>query len=433
MTISNLPKPESFITSIDVSNYTSINDSPYLSGPKVAAAYGIPSGTGANVKVGIISLGGGFSQADLNRSMTDLGLPNTQVTFVGVDGATNNYTGNYGGADGENALDLVCVASMVPQANVVLYMANNNTSLTYANWVNVFQRAVNEGCDVITHSWGQGEHYRRADFLSAPLNQAAANGITVFVSAGDYGSTASQYDTFLEPTYPATNANVIAVGGTQLTVFSGNSQRYLETVYNNSESGMPSGFGGGGGISTFIPVPSWQANLKYQKYFTANSTVSSPQQLTGRGIPDMSAAMNSYGVWIGSTLYGFSGTSASAPIMAGMMARFISMMGKRPTPGSIQPLMYTNNVFVDITEGNNASDLVVGYSATAAWDPATGLGIPDGNAFYRILSPSGARIKTSANTWSYVSSVKVKTATNTWSNVQTIWTKVDSTTWKQTF
>ena len=70
-------------------NYTSITEPPLLTAPKIATAYNIPASTGANVKVGIISLGGGFNQSDLNQSMADLGLTTGNVTYVGVDGAIN--------------------------------------------------------------------------------------------------------------------------------------------------------------------------------------------------------------------------------------------------------------------------------------------------------------------------------------------------------
>ena len=438
---------KSYITSIEaLPHATSIGEGSLLTGPKVATAYNIPASTGANVKVGIISLGGGYSQTDLNKSLANISLTAPTVTFVPIDGETNTYTGNISTPDGENMLDLVCVASMVPQANVVLYKAktiNDNGSLYLTDYANVFQRAINENCDIITHSWGGAES---TDFLSAPLANASINGISIFVSTGDYGSTVN--GTTVSAGYPATNANVIAVGGTNLSVFSVNTLRSNETVYNNSES-IPGfgGVGGAGGISSMIAVPTWQNGLTYRKYFTSNSSYGPNVTLTsgtlssgiGRGVPDIAAAMNAYGVWMTNTstgvggVYGSSGTSASAPIMAGIFARYVSLTGRRPIPNAIHPVLYGNlNAYYDILTGNNASLLTTGYAASSNWDPVTGVGVPYGNVVYQMVSSGGTTIKTADNTWKYVANVRVKTATNTWSNVRAIWTKTVSG-WQQTY
>jgi len=429
---------------------TSIGEGTLLTGPKISTAYNIPAGTGAGVKVGIISLGGGYSQSDLNRSLADLGLTAPTVTFVPVDGTTNSYTGNPGSADGENALDLVCVASMVPQANIVLYTGQNGFSLTTdpitaaaanrtCGFANVLNRAVNENCDIITISWGAGEKfiiggttYYCGDYMSSALANASANGTSVFVATGDYGSEPTSGANIVAPQYPATNSNIIAVGGTYLSLFSGNTARSSETVYNNSQ--LAGGFGGGGGVSTTISVPSWQTGLTYKQYFTANSTIGPSTLLSGRGIPDISAAMNSYGVWINGTVYGFSGTSASAPIMAGIFARYISIAGRRPIPNSIHPVLYGNlNAYYDIASGNNATiPYINGYAASSNWDPVTGLGVPNGNVVYQMVSSGGTVIKTAANAWNYVANVQVKTAPTTWSNVRAIWTKTING-WSQAF
>ena len=432
-------------------SYTSITTPPLLTAPKITTAYNIPAGNGSGVKVGIISLGGGFSQADLNKSMANLGLTTGNVTFVGVDGTTNTpVTGSL--ADGENALDLVCVAGMVPSANIVLYKGLNsgvyfNTDANTANALNsnssfgnAIQRAVDDNCDVITISWGIFEQKTIGNvvsycgnYLNAPLANAAAKNISVFVSSGDYGSAATSNATIgMSPDYPATNSNVTAVGGTFLSL-TGSNTRSLETVYNNSEVGL-TGVGGSGGVSSIISsLPSYQTNLTYKTY-PGNSV----SNLTTRGVPDISAAMNAYGFWLGNTVHQGSGTSASAPIMAGMVARFISLnSGRRPPGGSggLNKILYQNTgSFYDITTGNNASLLATGYSATVGWDAAVGLSSQaNATQTYQAVTSGGLRIKTASNTWSPVQNVQIKTPANTWSNVKTIWTKVDSITWKQTY
>ena len=430
-------------------SYTSITTPPLLTAPKIATAYNIPASTGSGVKVGIISLGGGFSQADLNKSMANLGLTTGNVTFVGVDGTTNNYTGT--DADVENTLDLVCVAGMVPGANIVLYKgvssgiyfnANANTANALnsnSSFGNAIQRAVDDNCDVITISWGIYEQRTIANvvsycgnFLNAPLANAAAKGISVFVSSGDYGSAATANATIgMSVDYPSSNSNVTAVGGTFLSL-TGSNTRSSETVYNNSEAGLPTGFGGSGGVSSITSLPTYQANLTYKTY-PGNSV----SNLTTRGVPDISAAMNAYGIWLGNTVQGISGTSASAPIMAGMVARFISLNGgRRPPNGSagLNKIFYQNTgSFYDITTGNNASLLATGYSATAGWDAATGLGAQsNATQTYQSVTSAGMRIKT-ADGWQPIQNISVKTSAGTWTTVNKVWSKTDGTTWTQVY
>ena len=431
-------------------NATNIGEGNLLTGPKIVTAYNIPPGNGAGVKIGIISLGGGFSQSDLNRSMTNLGLTTGNVTFIGVNGATNTpVTGSI--ADEENALDLVCVAGMVPSANIVLYKGLNsgvyfdananvaNALNSNSSFGNVIQRAVDDNCDVITISWGINEQKTIGnvvsycgDYLAAPLANAAAKNISVFVSSGDYGSAATANANIgMSVDYPSSNSNVTAVGGTYLTL-TNNNARNSETVYNNSEAGLPTGFGGSGGVSSINALPSYQANLTYKTY--PGNVVS---RLATRGVPDISAAMNAYGYWMSNTVHGGAGTSASAPIMAGMVARFISLNGGRRPPGGsggLNKLFYQNpGSFYDITTGNNASLLATGYSATLSWDAAIGLG-SQSNAIqtYQSVTSAGVRVRTSAG-WTPVQNIKIKGPDNQWGNVKAVWTKVDSTTWKQVF
>jgi subtilase family serine protease len=442
----------SYITSVVAYPNANINDLGKLTPPQVAAAYNIPTSTGANVKVGIISLGGGLRSLDLANSMSNMGLPNPTITTVLVDGATGTFTGSE--PDDENTLDVYCVAGMAPSANIVLYIGQND-SITYGtnantqanvnstvSFANVINRAVNENCDIITISWGLNEIYSNVypnyycgDFLAAPLANAAARGITVLVATGDYGADATIAGNIVSAQYPASSANVVAVGGTKLSLNPGaGNVRISETVEYNP-AGFPAGWGGGGGISNFIALPTWQANLTYQQYFYSNSSAGPVTTLTTRGIPDIAAAMNTYALWYNGTVTGMAGTSASAPVMAGMFARFMSLNGgRRPVPNAIHPILYANlAAYYDITTGNNATvQYLNGYAASSNWDPVTGVGVPFGNVVNQMVTSGGTQIKTAANTWNYVANVQVKTGATTWSNVKSIWTKTING-WAQTF
>ena len=147
----------------------------------------------------------------------------------------------------------------------------------------------------------------------------------------------------------------------------------------------------GGGFSRYFTQPSYQKDF-IDAYFInaakAGQTPVSGYSATGRGLPDVSLAGSYYAVYIGGTLTILSGTSASAPVMAGMLSNINAARiaaGKGPV-GWANPAMYANSAqFVnDITSGNNKcaalnSERVVncctqGYYATTGWDPVTGLG-----------------------------------------------------------
>jgi kumamolisin len=433
-------------------SYTSITQPPLLTAPQIATAYNIPPSNGVGVKIGIVSLGGGFSQADLNMSMANLGLTTGNVTFVPVDAAANNYNPVYSNSASykgtvENTLDLVCVAGMVPSANIVLYIGQNvgpqywNNAQYAANvnsnssFGNAIQAAVNDNCDVISISWGVPETiisgnvtYYCGDYLAAALANATAKNICVFVASGDYGSTAIPDASIgVNVDYPSASNNVTAVGGTNLTLTVGNTRSGSETLYNNGS------VGGSGGVSLVTPLPSWQANLTYKTY--PGNVVTS---LITRGVPDISAPFGPYGIWLNGNISSVVGTSASAPIMAGMVARFISLNSVRRPPGGsagLNSIFYNHTSgFYDITTGNNVVITSPGYTSTVGWDATTGLG-PQLNAIatYQSVTSAGVAIKNSGNTWAPVANVYVKTGASTWANVQHIWTKTAANTWAQTY
>lgn len=435
--ISNVGVP---VTATIQSNIVGISGN--LTTLQIATAYNFPAGDGANVKVGIFSSGGSFYASDLAASLSNLGITNTPtVTSIPVDGGGGSFTGSI--SDLENTLDLYCVASLVPAANVVIFVGNNASTQDgiIANWNNILNRMVAENCDIITISYAVDELYGFGPFLEGPLANAAAQGITVLAASGDYGSEGGQNLGTLGPnsaSYPATSPNVVAVGGTVLTLTAGNTRLY-ETASVAS----------GGGISTLFPVPVWQNGKTYNNFngFTNGPTVTLTTgllgtfggNLIGRGTPDISAPFQSYAFWFnGSIQTGVKGTSASTPIIAGMLARFLSLKNTnrlpvRTTTNSFNSLLYANPAaYYNITTGNNSELNITGYAATAGWDPVTGLGAPNGIALYQTVASSGTKVKTAADTWNYVANVQVKTGATTWSNVQAIWTKT-VTGWAQTF
>ena len=140
-----------------------------------------------------------------------------------------------------------------------------------------------------------------------------------------------------------------------------------ETVWNN-DPGKSSGEGTGGGYSTLFSMPSWQAGAP-----------NGP----GRMVPDVAAdADPDTGYEI--VLYGeptvVGGTSAVAPLYAGLFAAFGTKLG------FVTPELYLNpTCFNDITKGGNGA-----YRARVGPDPCTGLGSPIGTSLANLLTHPAA-------------------------------------------
>ena len=369
-----------FDVNIDAGENVSFPIPGYLTPPQIATAYNIPASTGAGIKVGIISLGGGFLQSDLNASMAAMGLTAPTVTQVLLNGATGTF--NTGTSSLENTLDIYCVAGMVPGATITLYITTSST--TTAAWNGAFQQAVTDGCDVITHSWGAPELY--GDFCASAFANAATANIPILVASGDAGSDNGNGSS--EGTqYPASSAGVIAVGGTRLVLNTSTNTRLSETL-DSGDPAFGSTWGGGGGISSFITLPSFQSGLTYETYNTSTRVTGTPTALPRRGVPDISAPMNAYIMYFNGTLTGVGGTSAAAPVMAGMIARLKALTGKALSSAAYNALFYANTgSFYDITTGTNATEIANGYAATVGWDAASGLGSPNGGNLLSNITP----------------------------------------------
>ena len=140
----------------------------YITPPQIATAYNIPAHNGQGIRVGIISLGGGFLQSDLDKSMTDMGLPSPTITQILLDGETGTFDST-DNASVENTLDIYCVASMVPMADIRIYISSNS----FQGFNDAIFQAVADNCDAITISWGVDEAVGNGDFLKIALDAAA--------------------------------------------------------------------------------------------------------------------------------------------------------------------------------------------------------------------------------------------------------------------
>jgi len=205
--------------------------------------------------------------------------------------------------------------------------------------------------------------------------------VTVTAAAGDNGSSDDPQNSSgpAQVDFPASSPHALGCGGTTLVGDLTSGNIISEVVWNEiaNQEGA-----GGGGISKAFPAPSWQ------------SPAASSSVLTGRGVPDVAGnadPVSGYQVIVGGQQQPIGGTSAVAPLWAGLIARLAQATGKKL--GLLQPLIYPGATpgvdaagFHDITQGTNGA-----YSAGPGWDPASGLGSPDGAALLaRLAGPLSA-------------------------------------------
>ena len=296
---------------------------------QVAKAYNFPSNKGLDQTIALIELGGGYSNSDLTTYWRQLSLPPVSVTAVGVDGATNSPTGDPNSADGEVTLDIQVAGAVAPSARIAVYFAPN----TDQGFYDAIAAAIHDKTrkpSVISISWGMAEDHwtpQSLNAFNALFHDAALLGISVCAASGDNGSSDGDTDGANHVDFPASSPWVLACGGTSLMLHEGNI--YSETVWNNGDQGGATG----GGVSQHFSKPAYQASVKVPTPVNSNPT--------GRGVPDVAGNADpstGYVVLVGGEQGVVGGTSAVAPLWAGLIALFNEKLGKRV--GWIHPQLY---------------------------------------------------------------------------------------------
>ena len=402
--------------------------------------------------------------SDLNAFSTATGLP----TFGGIGNPTFTKLNQTGGTTFpqpaplgswgvEESLDIEWAHSMAPLANIILFEANDASNNLFTA---VQTAAATPGVVCVSMSWGGGEQFDESIFDSTafvtPFGHLGGSatlggtelpgGITFLASAGDSGAFSPAFPTTVTPQYPASSPNVIAVGGTSLTV-NGTGPNYTyggETTWGN---GAESAFfgGGGGGVSAYESQPSYQQGIfsgytnfaigavsanqqpAYQQgvisgYSTDSGLYFSPE----RTYPDVSAVADpNTGVAVYDT-YDFGamnpweqigGTSLACPLWAGMIAvadegRALEGLGSLDGPSQTLPDLYSLPAadFHDITTGMSIGPNSF-YNPYQGYDLATGLGSPVANLLIPALTQT--EVTGIGPTWGSVAGGTTVTITGT--------------------
>ncbi|WMT75195.1 S53 family peptidase [Bradyrhizobium sp. Ash2021] len=365
---------------------------------EIADFYSFPDADGSGQTIAIFvfngALGdsgqtavGGYSQKLVKSYFKDtLHLAPPKLTDVVVHGPGNKPGDGSQDTDvtGEVLLDICMAGAVAPKAKFMMYF----TEFTEQGWVDALTSAVTamqNRPSIISISYGNPEDGPTGQILwtqqaimkvNEALQRAALAGINVCVAAGDQGSTEEVTDQRQHVDYPASSPWVLACGGTRVVAANGVINR--ETVWNDGPSSAT-----GGGVSSLFALPTYQTS--------ANVPVSvNPGHRIGRGVPDVSGIADpDTGVLVmgpDGTVGGIGGTSATAPMWAGLIARLNQLLG---TPlGFLNPILYKNlasGVLRDVSEGDNGA-----YRAGVGWDACTGLGSPNGT---RILAALKGLVK----------------------------------------
>lgn len=348
------------------------------------------TGKGQTV-VDIVSFGSPTLQKDLDVYDKQFGLPPIKLQIISpLNEPISDPDNQQGGWAEETTLDVEIIHAIAPDANIVVLtspVAETEGTIGLPEFLKLEQYVIDHKLgNIVSQSWGASELTLQSNIDPAGPQQikqwdtfyqqaTIQHAMTYLSSSGDNGSTdyidlhAKQLAHVQTTSFPCDEPWVTAVGGTQLQH---NGTTFNESVWNAG------GGASGGGFSRFFSTPSYQQTLP----------TSAKNQLNNhRGVPDVAAAgdpstaLANYvnGHW---TLIG--GTSAAAPVWAGIMA-IANQMAGHPL-GFINPALYKlansstyTTDFHDITNGDNTNHdaNVPGYPATQGWDPVTGLGTPN--------------------------------------------------------
>lgn len=288
--------------------------------------------------------------ADLATFSARYGLPGpASFTKVSQTGDARDLPRVDAGWASEIALDVQWAHAIAPGADILLVEADSNSLVDMLAAVDYARSQ--PGVSVVSMSWGGPEFAYQENLDTYFTTPAGHTGVTFVAASGDSGAGAS---------WPAVSPNVLAVGGTTLTVTSDGAIA-TETAWAGS----------GGGASAFTPRPEYQDAVTGSPTRVTPDVAYNADPRTGFEVYD---SLN--GGW-----YTVGGTSAGAPQWAALVAianQARELAGKAPLDGPSQTLYALYEAaqqsqslfFNDVTGGSN------GHAAGAGHDRVTGLGSP---------------------------------------------------------
>ena len=355
-----------------------------LSPQQMAAAYGFNgitfggiAGDGSGQTIAIVdayddpalvdSTAPDFATSDLAQFDRQYGLPDPPSFLkldqsgdtAGLPGTDPAGAGMPGNWEEEESLDVEWAHAMAPGASSSWSSATRPAGRTCTRGRRL--AAALPGVSVVSMSWGSAEYAGETAFDGDFTTPAGHPGVTFVAATGDMGAPGL---------YPAYSPNVLAVGGTTLTL-------QADGTYGG-ESGWSNG---GGGTSIYEGPPAYQEGVQATGKRTIPDVALDADPQTGASVYDSYDDTNGDGPWMKT-----GGTSLATPVWAALIA--IADQGRLSAGGTtldgasqVLPALYALPAadFHDVTTGGNGV-----FQAGPGYDQSTGLGTPSAG----LLAPA---------------------------------------------
>ncbi|KAJ3895618.1 peptidase S8/S53 domain-containing protein [Lentinula edodes] len=329
------------------------------------------------------------------------GAANASLDVILINGGFNNQSAQEAGDEAN--LDVQFALGLSYPTPGVFYSTGgeppfdpdqgteSNTNEPYAKWLDYILSQDNPPLTIST-SYGDHEQTVPEDYARRTCERfmaLGARGVTLTFSSGDGGvgdgisdpafqtclTNDGKNETRFLPVFPSSCPYVTSVGGTR---------------------GIPeeAAFFSGGGFSFYFDRPWYQDRAVNEFLETLGEHTYSDlfNRYSSSAYPDVSAQGVNFRVFIGGNPYLISGTSASSPTFAGIVALLndARLHAGLPPLGFLNPLLYKRGVEAlnDVTVGNNPGCGTNGFNATEGWDPVSGLGTPNFEKLKKIVLES---------------------------------------------
>ncbi|KAJ4496871.1 tripeptidyl peptidase A [Lentinula lateritia] len=316
------------------------------------------------------------NQEDLKLFFADQkpGAANASIDVILINGGFNNQSAQEAGDEAN--LDVQFALGLSYPTPGIFYSTGgeppfnpdqgteSNTNEPYAKWLDYILSQDNPPLTIST-SYGDHEQTVPEDYARRTCSrfmELGARGVTLMFSSGDGGVG----DGISDPAFQ-----------TCLTNDGKNETRFLPVFPSVTSVGGTRGIpeeaaffsGGDRAVNEFLET---LGEHTYSDLFNRCSS---------SAYPDVSAQGVNFRVFIGGKPYLISGTSASSPTFAGIVALLndARLHAGLPPLGFLNPLLYRRSVEAlnDVTVGNNPGCGTNGFNATGGWDPVSGLGTPN--------------------------------------------------------
>jgi len=407
--------------------------SSFVSPKRLRSAYRSSAlrGSSASTQSIFATIGQVFGQDDLQAFQLYFGLDVSPVARVhNIHSANATFCSQQVDRCAEASLDVQYIMAMSPNSPTTFWYESSFADPSpFVKWL-VEVASARDAPLVHSVSYGMVERFTWSALRKAFDTEAVKlglRGVSILVASGDDGvSEFNMAGKELDQcgyyaSWPASSPWVTAVGATMGGAPAGETS--AERVCSSREG---SAITSGGGFSEYYPQPTWQ-KAAVSGYFQVvqplpenSRDVPIPGITNGfhaekRAYPDLSLAGNNFLVMIGGSLYVVSGTSASAPALAGLISLAnAARLNEGMSPlGFLNPFIYSRALGVtgdgsagavgvgafahDVVKGDNKCLRSgrccehVGFAAAQGWDPATGFGTVDAEMLVKAALAAGGK------------------------------------------